>query len=61
MTASVPKRVVPFESPLTAWAGPYMYLSPADKDHRLTRRLSEDQKGLDERAIMASQWPSHPW
>jgi uncharacterized membrane protein len=26
MTASVPKRVDPFESPLTAWAGPYMSL-----------------------------------
>ena len=26
MTASVPKRVVPLESPLTARAGPYMYL-----------------------------------
>jgi len=26
MAASVPKRVVPFESPLTARAGPYMYL-----------------------------------
>lgn len=26
MTASVPKRVGPFESPLTAWAGPYMSL-----------------------------------
>ena len=26
MTASVPKRVLLFESPLTARAGPYMYL-----------------------------------
>ena len=26
MTASVLKRVVPLESPLTAWAGPYMSL-----------------------------------
>ena len=26
MTASVPKRVGSFESPLTARAGPYMYL-----------------------------------
>src|SRR5215467_4681382 len=25
MTASAPKRVLPFESPLTARAGPYMY------------------------------------
>ena len=30
MTASVPKRVFPLESPLTARAGPYMYLSTAD-------------------------------
>src|SRR5262249_27748824 len=29
MTASVPKRVGPFENPLTARAGPYMYLQPA--------------------------------
>src|SRR4030095_9014075 len=35
MTASVPKRVVSFESPLTARAGPYMYLSPADNSPRL--------------------------
>ena len=31
MTASVPKRVVPLESPLTARAGPYMYLQRTDK------------------------------
>ena len=36
MAASVPKRVVPLESPLTARAGPYMYLQPADNsDHLL--------------------------
>src|SRR4029453_17446281 len=35
MAASVPKRVVSFESPLTARAGPYMYLSPADNSPRL--------------------------
>ena len=33
----------------------------ADKYHRLTRRLSQEQKGLDERALIASQRPSHPW
>jgi hypothetical protein len=38
-----------------------VYLSPADKYHRLTRRLSQGQKGLDERALMASQRPSAPW
>src|SRR5262249_49538302 len=30
MTASVPKRVFSLESPLTARAGPYMYLLAAD-------------------------------
>ena len=29
MGASVPKRVVPYESPLTARVGPYMYLGTA--------------------------------
>jgi hypothetical protein len=38
-----------------------VYLSPADKYHRLTRRLSQGQKGLKERALMASQRPSEPW
>ena len=38
-----------------------VYLSPADKYPRLTRRLSQEQKGLHERARMASQRPSHPW
>jgi transposase len=38
-----------------------VYLPPADKYSRLIRRPSKDQKGLYERVIMASQWPSHPW
>ena len=38
-----------------------VYLSPADKSHRLTRRLSKGQKGLEERALLASQRPSEPW
>jgi hypothetical protein len=41
--------------------GRVVYLHPADKYHRLTHRLSQEQKGLDERALMASQRPSHPW
>ena len=45
----------------TFWAFGVVYLSPADKYHRLTRRLSQEQKGLEERALMASQRPSHPW
>jgi hypothetical protein len=36
-----------------------VYLSPADKYHRLPRRLSKGQKVLYERALMASQRPSH--
>jgi hypothetical protein len=38
-----------------------VYLPNADKYHRLTRRPSQEQKGRDERAPMASQRPSHPW
>ncbi len=41
------------------WA--VVYLLRADKYPRLTRRLSQGQKGLDERALMASQRPSEPW
>jgi hypothetical protein len=38
-----------------------VYLSPADKYLGLTRQRSQGQKGLEERAIMASQWLSEPW
>jgi hypothetical protein len=44
-------------SPITAkvisgrWV---VYLSPADKYHRLTRRLSQGQKDLEERALRSS-------
>jgi DDE domain len=38
-----------------------VYLSPADKYHRLTHRLSQEQRGLEERALRASQRPFHPW
>ena len=38
-----------------------VYLHTADKYHRLTRRPSQDQKGLEERPIMVSQQPSAPW
>jgi hypothetical protein len=37
-----------------------VYLPTADKYRRLTRRLSQGQKGLEERALMASQQPSEP-
>ena len=40
---------------------PVVYLSPADKSPRLTRRLSQGQKVLDGRALLASQQPSEPW
>jgi hypothetical protein len=38
-----------------------VYLPTADKYRRLTRRPSQEQKGLDERARMASQRPSPRW
>jgi hypothetical protein len=43
------------------WKHLAVYLHPADKYYRLTRRPSQEQKGLDERPLMASQRPSHPW
>ena len=36
-------------------------LHTADKYHRRTRRPSQDQKGLEGKAIMVSQQPSTPW
>jgi len=38
-----------------------VYLCAADKYRRLTHRLSQEQKGLEERVLMASQRLSHPW
>jgi hypothetical protein len=38
-----------------------VYLPNADKYRGLTRRPLQEQKGLDERALMASQRPSAPW
>src|SRR5215472_6134337 len=38
-----------------------VYLQRAAKYQRPAWRPSQGQKGLDERAIMASQSPSHPW
>jgi hypothetical protein len=38
-----------------------VYLSPADNSPRLTRRLSQGLKVLDEWALMTSQQPSKPW
>ena len=37
-----------------------VYLRPAAKYRELTHRSSQEQKGLDERAVMPSQRPSHP-
>src|SRR5262249_11155435 len=34
---------------------------PSDKYSRLIHRVSSEQKGLDERALLASQRPSPPW
>jgi hypothetical protein len=39
---------------------PVVYLAAADKYRGLTHRPSQEQTGLDERALMASQRPSHP-
>ena len=36
-------------------------LQPAGKYQRPAWRPSQGHKGIDERALMASQWPSHPW
>jgi hypothetical protein len=36
-------------------------LYAADKSPRLTCRLSQGQKGLDERALIAFQRSSEPW
>jgi hypothetical protein len=38
-----------------------VYLQPAGKYKRPAWRLSQGQKDIKVRAIMASQWPSHPW
>jgi class 3 adenylate cyclase len=38
-----------------------VYLAAADKYRGRTRRPSQEQTGLDERALMASQRFSHPW
>jgi hypothetical protein len=38
-----------------------VYLCAADKYRRLTHQLSRDQKGLQERVLMASHQLSHPW
>ena len=38
-----------------------VYLPNTDKYRGLTRRLSQGQKGLDERTLMASRRPFHPW
>src|SRR5262249_4084281 len=44
-----------------AMAAGAVYLHPADKSHRRTRRPLQGQKGLDERALIASHWSSKPW
>src|SRR6266851_348171 len=38
-----------------------VYLAAADKYRRLTHRLSQEQKGLGDSALMVSPWPSHLW
>jgi hypothetical protein len=41
--------------------GLVVYLRPAGKYQRPAWRLSQEQKGLDERPLKASQRPSEPW
>jgi hypothetical protein len=52
------RRLFPYPTPQR---GQVVYLCAADKSPRLTCRLSQEQKGLDERALMASQRSSEPW
>src|SRR5215831_8057582 len=52
MTASVPKRVGPLASPLTARAGPYMYLLAADK---YSRPLASRLIGIEQPVILGFQ------
>src|SRR5262245_34545101 len=42
-------------------ADPVLYLPNADKYRGLARRPSKEQKGLDERTLMAPPRPFHPW
>jgi hypothetical protein len=52
---SVPPQMLEQTAPLA------VYLHPAaDKYHRLTRRPSQGQEGLEERALIASRQPSAP-
>jgi hypothetical protein len=53
------RRIVHGEVDKRHW--PAVSLQRAGKYQRPTWQLSQGQKGLDKRAIMASQWPSHPW
>ena len=48
-------------APLRRTATAVVYLAAADKDRGLTRRPSQEQKGLDKRTLIASQQPFHPW
>jgi len=41
-------------TPVTILVIEAVYLHPADKYHRLTRRPLQGQKGLEERALIAS-------
>src|SRR5215470_14385506 len=43
------------------WRAVVVYLPNADKYRGLTRRPPQGHTGLDERALMASQRPLHPW
>ena len=60
-------RVLSYQAALRTHVTPFsisrcavVYLSFADNYRRLTQRLLEEQKGLEERVFMAPQRPSHP-
>jgi hypothetical protein len=56
-----PYKIVSHKPGVEIIAEAVVSLSPADKYHRFTRRLSQGQKVLQERALLASQRPSEPW
>jgi hypothetical protein len=63
-SGSMPHGVIKTKTPTQLLAAPgklAVYLHTADKYHGFTHRPSPGQKGMDEKAIMASQWPSEPW
>src|SRR5438093_1335593 len=59
--AVIDRVVFPFERTVAVAEIWVVYLQRAGKYKRPAWRPSQGQKGLDERALMASQSPSPPW